>query len=279
MNGIILVNKEKGMTSRDVINKLTSLFGIKKMGHTGTLDPLATGVLVVCIGKYTKLVDYITSYNKEYIATIKLGIKTDTEDITGNVLEEIKTPKLEKKEIINVLNSFLGKITQVVPKYSAVHVKGKRLYEYARDNEEVVLPQREVEIHEIELLKYENDEITFKVNVSKGTYIRSLITDICNKLKVIGTMSSLTRTKQGNFSLEDCVTLNDIKNNNYRLLSLEDILDLTIIDLNDKDYKKVINGNALYYELIGFVLFKKDNEEIALYNFINGEGRLIIKIK
>ena len=127
MNGLLVVNKEKFMTSRDVVNKLTSLFGIKKIGHTGTLDPLASGVLVICIGKYTKLVDLITSEYKEYIATIKLGIATDTLDITGNVIETSNIKEFEEEEIIKVLNKYLGKQMQTVPKYSAIHVNGKRL--------------------------------------------------------------------------------------------------------------------------------------------------------
>ena len=214
MNGLLVVNKEKFMTSRDVVNKLTSLFGIKKIGHTGTLDPLASGVLVICIGKYTKLVDLITSEYKEYIATIKLGIATDTLDITGNVIETSHIKEFEEEEIIKVLNKYLGKQMQTVPKYSAIHVNGKRLYDYARNNEDVILPKREVEIKEIELLNYCNDEIKFRCVVSKGTYIRSLIKDICDNLEICGTMQDLIRTKQGTFSLNNAFTLDDIKNGN-----------------------------------------------------------------
>ena len=149
MNGIIVVNKESDYTSRDVINILNKTFNTKKIGHTGTLDPLATGVLVVCVGKYTKLVDKLTSYDKEYIATIKLGIKTDTLDITGNVLEENYNINLNEQEVINILNSFLGSSIQEVPKYAAVKVNGKKLYEYARNNEEINLPKREIQISDI----------------------------------------------------------------------------------------------------------------------------------
>ena len=141
MNGLLVVNKDENMTSRDVVNKLTSLFGIKKIGHTGTLDPLASGVLVVCIGKYTKLVDVLTSEYKEYIATIKLGISTDTLDITGNVIESSIVDNYSLEKIDNALNKFLGKYIQTVPLFSAVHVNGKRLYEYAHSKEEVILPK------------------------------------------------------------------------------------------------------------------------------------------
>ena len=200
-NLIVVVNKEKDFTSRDVVNKLSKILNNKKIGHTGTLDPMAIGVLVCLTGKYTKLVDLITSFEKEYIVEIKLGVKTDTEDITGKIILEKEIPYLEEKHINDVLKSFLGNYNQTVPIYSAVHVNGKRLYEYARNNERVLLPVREVNIKNIELLNYENNIIKFKVLVSKGTYIRSLIQDICNKLEVIGTMNSLIRTKQGKFNI------------------------------------------------------------------------------
>lgn len=275
-NLIIVVNKDKGYTSRDVVNKLTKILNNKKIGHTGTLDPIATGVLVCVTGKYTKLVDLITSLDKEYIAEIKLGIKTDTLDITGNVMEEKEILKYSKNEISNVLNSFIGTYMQSVPKYSAVSINGKRLYEYARNNEEVILPKREVTINRIELLDYQNDTIKFKVNVSKGTYIRSLIEDICDKLNTIGTMSSLIRTKQGKFTINNSYTLEDIENNNYQTLNIEDVLDLNTIELNDLLYKKVINGNVLELEYNGYILFKKDSKDIALYYFENNIG--ILKI-
>ena len=261
MNGLLVVNKEKFMTSRDVVNKLTSLFGIKKIGHTGTLDPLASGVLVICIGKYTKLVDLITSEYKEYIATIKLGIATDTLDITGNVIETSNIKEFEEEEIIKVLNKYLGKQMQTVPKYSAIHVNGKRLYEYARNNEDVILPKREVEIKEIELLNYCNDEIKFRCVVSK---------EIC------GTMQDLIRTKQGTFSLNNAFTLDDIKNGNYNLLKLEDFLDIKIVIISNEMLKKVSNGNKINANYDGYVLYKNNEVDIALYSFENNVGHLVI---
>ena len=151
MNEILVVNKDKDMTSRDVVNILNKKFNTKKIGHTGTLDPIATGVLVVCIGKYTKLVDLLTSQNKEYIAEIKLGIKTDTGDITGNILDK-KDYDVDEDKIKNVLNSILGKQIQTPPIYSAIKVNGKKLYEYARNNESVEIPKREIEIYSTELI-------------------------------------------------------------------------------------------------------------------------------
>ena len=202
MNGILLVNKPIDFTSRDVVNKLTKILKTKKVGHTGTLDPIATGVLVVCVGNTTKLCELLTAEHKEYIATIKLGIKTDTLDTTGTIIEE-KDYNVTEEQIIKVLNSFLGDSIQTTPIYSAVKVNGKKLYEYAREGIEVELPKRNINISNIELLSYKDDEIKFKTTVSKGTYIRALIDDICNKLNTVGTMSSLIRTKQGKFTLEE----------------------------------------------------------------------------
>ena len=277
MNKILVINKDKNFTSRDVVNKLGKILGTKKIGHTGTLDPMATGVLVCLVGKYTKLVDLVTSSDKEYIATIKLGIKTDTLDITGNVLEEQKVIySFSNEEISNVLNTFLGKNIQTVPEYSAVHINGKRAYEYARSNIKVELPKREVFIKDIELLNYEDDLIKFRVVVSKGTYIRSLIQDICDRLKVLGTMIELVRTRQGNFKIKDSYNLNDISNNNYNSLELKDILNLKEIELDDTLYKKVINGSKIELEYDGYILFKNNNLDIALYYFEKNIGKLKI---
>ncbi len=265
-NGILIINKEKGMTSRDVVNILTKTFNTKKIGHTGTLDPIAEGVLVICIGKCTKLCELLTSKYKEYIATIKLGISTDTLDVTGNVLKEAKY-EVTEKQIKEVLNSFLGKSIQEVPIYSAVKVKGKKLYEYARAKEEVTLPKREIEIKSIELLSYKDDEITFKTTVSKGTYIRSLINDICLKLNTLGTMSSLIRTKQGEFTLEDSYTLDDIKNNNYKILSIEEVLsNLETINIDKTLYNKIKDG-AIIDKVFksNIACLKYQDKIIALY--------------
>ena len=273
---ILVINKEKNITSRDVVNKLNKILNTKKIGHTGTLDPLATGVLVCLTDKHTKLVDVITSEEKEYIAEIKLGIETDTLDITGNIINENNNINLDINNIKNVLKSFVGKYIEEVPKYSAVKINGKKLYQYARNNVDIELPKREVEIKEIELLDYHDDIIKFKCLVSKGTYIRSLIKDICNKLNVLGTMNSLIRTKQGRFTIDSSYTLDDVKNNNYRDIPIDNVLDVKYIELDDNLYKKVINGNRLNLDYNGYILFIKDNKQVALYNFINKEGKLII---
>ena len=177
---VLLVNKEKNMTSFDVVNEISHLFGIKRVGHTGTLDPLAEGVLIVTIGKATKVVELLTATYKEYIAGVKLGIKTDTLDITGTILNEKEIPDLSK--LNETINNFKKTYLQEVPIYSAVKVNGKKLYEYARNNETIELPKKEVTIEEIELLEQKEDTFTFKTLVSKGCYIRSLINDIGKSL-------------------------------------------------------------------------------------------------
>ena len=266
MNGLVVVNKEAGKTSRDVVNELNHIFSTKKIGHTGTLDPIATGVLVCLIGKYTKLVDLITSYDKEYIATIKLGVKTDTGDITGHILEE-NNPAVTLSEVEEVLLNFPKTYDQEVPIYSAVKIQGKKLYEYARENISVSLPKRKVNIYNLELISFKDNLITFKAQVSKGTYIRSLIQDICTKLHTIGTMSSLIRTKQGKFDIKDSYTLNDIKNNNYKLLDLQDFLDYPIISLPDTLIKKVSNGGVIpnTFNIQDKVIFTYQDSYIAIY--------------
>lgn len=267
MNGVIILNKPANITSRDVINQLTKILNTKKIGHTGTLDPIATGVLVICIGKYTKLCEVLTSTYKEYIATIKLGLKTDTLDITGNILNKEEIPNLSEIQIINVLESFLGKSIQTTPIYSAVKINGKKLYEYAREGKEIELPKREIDIQKIELLSYKKNEITFKTTVSKGTYIRALIDDICTKLNVIGTMSSLIRTKQGNFSLENAYTIEEIAKKNYHLLTLEEVLnDYEKINIDDNLFEKVKNGAIItrtFKEEKACLVYK--NKIIAIY--------------
>ena len=277
MNGIILIDKPKNYTSRDVVNIIGKKLHTKKIGHTGTLDPIATGVLVLCVGKYTKLVDILTSYNKEYIATVILGIETDTLDITGNILEEEKC-FIDIDKIIMALKHFEGKYIQEVPKYSAVKINGKKLYEYARNNEDVVLPKREVEIKNIELVDkpiYEDEKtiFKFKTTVSKGTYIRSLIKDIGSFLGVKATMKELRRTRQGNFSIDECNKIDDI---NYKVLNIEEIVDYPIINIkNDKLKNQVLNGALIenIYEN-DIVMFKLDNNVVALYKIYDKDKSL-----
>ena len=266
MNGMLIINKEKDMTSRDVVNIVSKKFNTKKVGHTGTLDPIASGVLLVLVGNYTKLVDIITAKDKEYIAEMKLGVLTDTLDITGNILDK-KDFNVTKEEIVNVLNSFLGDSIQEVPIYSAIKVNGKKLYEYARNNESVELPKRNITIYDIELLDFLDDTIKFRVKVSKGTYIRSLIRDIALKLNTYGTMVSLKRTKQGEFDIEDAITLDDLKNDNYKLLKYSDILkNYEVYELDDEEYFKVKNGQKMPVNFKNSeVIYTYQGKYVAIY--------------
>lgn len=266
MNGVIIVDKPSGVTSRDVVNVICKKFNTKKVGHTGTLDPIATGVLAICIGKATKLVEVLTSNDKEYIAEVKLGILTDTLDTDGKVLKKQET-FVDKNELLNILNSFVGTYNQSVPIYSAVKINGKKLYEYAREGIEVKLPKRMVEIKNIELLEFSNDSYKFKVNVSKGTYIRSLIKDINDKLGVIGVMSNLKRTKQGKFDIKDAFSLENIQNDDYKILSITDVLkDDNCVIINDNLYNVIKNGgliDSVYKD--DYVTFIYKDEVIAIY--------------
>ncbi len=263
MNGILIVNKSDGFTSRDVVNKLSKVFNTKKIGHTGTLDPIAKGVLVVVLGKYTKLCEDLTQTYKEYIATFKLGILTDTLDITGNIIDE-KSCNVSEEEIRNVISSYKCIYSQEVPIYSSVKINGRKLYEYARNGEEVTLPKREVDIKSIEVLEINKDIIKIKCLVSKGTYIRSLIRDIGESLNTHATMTDLIRTKQGIFDIKDSYTIEDIENGNYKLINIEDVLDLCVI--NNEYIKEATNGVKLELDIKNkYILFKSNNEEVALY--------------
>lgn len=268
---ILSVYKESNMTSRDVCNIIGKHFKTKKVGHTGTLDPLARGLLIVCTDKDTKLVDILTAKKKEYIATIKLGIKTDTLDITGNIIER-SNYNFTKEELLMVLNSFLGKSKQQVPIYSAIKIKGKKLYEYARNNIEVELPVRDIEIYNIELLEYKDDLITFKVEVSKGTYIRSLIADICSKLGTVGVMQSLLRTKQGDFKVEDANKIEDILNDKYTVISYDTVFkNYPIVNLKEMEYQKVLNGVKMDFAFKDDIIaLKYNNLYVALYKYDMG---------
>ena len=281
MDNIIVINKYKDYTSRDVVNVIGKIFNTKKVGHTGTLDPLATGVLIVCMYKALKVVDLITASDKEYIAKVVLGIDTDTLDITGNIINECRT-NVNVDMVKSVLNSFVGKSIQEVPKYSAVKVKGKKLYEYARNGIDVELPKREIQIFDIELISDidivdGHQEFSFRVKVSKGTYIRSLIRDIGVKLGCFACMKELTRTKQGKFSIYESYTLNDIKNGNYKLLNIKDVIDIEKVVVSDNMLFKIKNGMILDKFFISDKALILDNNgnEIGIYKTYDKDSKKV----
>lgn len=261
-SGVIVINKKSGPTSFDIVNDVSHIFGIKKVGHTGTLDPLAEGILIIAIGKATKIVELLTSKDKEYIAEVKLGFCTDSYDTDGAILNRCNIPN--NLDISNVLNSFKKTYMQEVPIYSAVKVNGKKLYEYARSGKSVTLPKKEVTIKEIELLSKNSSSFTFRTLVTKGCYIRSLIQDISKELGVYATMSRLIRTKQGVVSIDMSNTIDDLLNNNYRILSIEECLDYPIVIINDDDKFKVSNGVRLEnkWNIEDRVIFKDSNNRL-----------------
>ena len=264
----ILVNKKRDMTSFDVVSKISKLFGIKKAGHTGTLDPLAEGLMVILLGKATRLSLDITSKYKEYIAGVYLGYETDTYDITGKTTKVKEVPK--NIDIEKTLSTYKKTYMQEVPIYSAVKVNGKKLYEYARQNLEVSLPKKEVTIKDIKLLTEEKNMFTFKATVSKGCYIRSLIRDISISLNTLGTMTSLKRTKIDNLKLKDAYTIDEIEKAKFKLLEIDNLFSYPKIKVNKELLSKIKNGSKLenIYNIEDKVIFidNKSNVKAIYYN-------------
>lgn len=249
MDGIIVINKEKEYTSHDVVAKLKKKLNISKVGHTGTLDPNATGVLPILIGKGTKFSKYLINHDKIYEVELELGKKTDTADIEGKVIEEKNVDeKYIKENLLQVLESFVGKQEQIPPMYSAIKKDGKKLYEYARAGEKVEIEPRKIEIYKIDLNKYDKNIISFVVSCSKGTYIRSLCEDIAEKLNTLGYMKNLKRLQVGEFNIKDAVYIDkiDLKNVNDHLITPEEILrGIPCINLGEKKLKLFLNGVQL----------------------------------
>lgn len=277
MNGVLIIDKPIGVTSFDIIRDIRKEYGTKKVGHTGTLDPMATGVLPILIGDATKLSDYLMDHDKEYIAVLKLGEKRDTGDSEGNIIETSKIPNLTTQEIENTLKGFIGKISQIPPMYSAIKVNGKKLYELAREGKEIERKPRSVEIYSIELLEVEKnteniiDKIKFKVNCSKGTYIRTLCEDIAEKLGTVGYMKELRRTRVGKFTLEDI----------NKCVSLEEILsEENAYILKENEESKLLNGVIIKTNLAdGLVRIYKNNEFIGIGEVKNKNLKRKIIIK
>lgn len=256
MQGILIINKPQGFTSQDVVSKVKKILNIKKAGHTGTLDPLATGVLPVLLGNYTKLSKYLIEHDKIYRAKVKLGEKKDTGDSEGNTIElqEVDINKLSEENVRKVLESFLGKQKQIPPVYSAIKVNGKKLYEYAREGIDVKVEPRDIEIYDIKLLNINNLEIEFEVKCSKGTYIRTLCEDIAQRLKTIGYMSSLNRILVDKFSIDDSIdfeTLEKIKDKiEDKLITMEQVFsNLDKLKLSDRKKELFLNGVMLTFNL------------------------------
>ncbi len=266
MDGILIINKPKNYTSNDIVNKVKKLLKTK-VGHTGTLDPNATGVLPLLLGKGTKFSKYLINHDKKYIATLKLGIKTSTADVEGDILEQkdVSPELLNENSINEILKSMEGKQTQTPPIYSAIKVKGKKLYEYARQNKDVEIPTREICIYSLKLVNInkEENEISFEVECSKGTYIRTLCEDIAEKMGTIGFMKELNRLKVGDFSIDQAISLETLERNKdnenwlkNNMISLEKLLkENKKIYLESKDIKRFFNGIKIHV-----------NEEDGIYS-------------
>ena len=255
MNGIIIINKSKGYTSHDIVAKVKKITG-EKVGHTGTLDPLATGVLPLLIGKGTLCSKYLMNHDKTYTVVLKLGIKKSTGDEEGDILQQevVDEKILDENNVKIVLESFLGEQEQIPPIYSAIKVNGKKLYEYARKGQQVEIQPRKITIYDIQLLKIDkaNLEIQFEVSCSKGTYIRSLCEDIAEKMGTIGYMKELQRTRVRTFTIDQSILLEDLNEENVEehIITVENLFkDLKNIDLNEKKLQLFLNGVKLSFNL------------------------------
>ena len=279
MDGIILINKQKKCTSHDVVNKIKHIFN-EKVGHTGTLDPNATGLLPILIGQGTKLSTYLINHDKEYEVTLQLGIKTDTADGEGKVLEERNVDKevLEEENVANVLKSFIGKQLQTPPIYSAIKLNGKKLYEYARKNIQVDVKPREIEVYDISIthINAEKNELQFTVKCSKGTYIRSLCEDIAKKMGTIGYMKELNRTKVGIFDIRNSIKIEELEDNKdnetylkEHIISIEDLF----IELYGDENKVMLSERKIELFLNGVKLTQALTD--GLYRIYDEKGTFI----
>ena len=275
LDGIIILNKHKGCTSHDVVAKTKRLLK-EKVGHTGTLDPNATGVLPLLVGQGTKLSAYLIEHDKEYIATLKLGEKRDTADSEGAIIEErqIDYSVLQKENVEKILQSFIGKQEQIPPMYSAIKINGKKLYEYARKNEKIELEPRHIEIYKMDLINIIKDTIIFKVQCSKGTYIRSLCEDIAKKLNTVGYMQDLERSRVGKFDIKDSITIEELEQNiedsefiNQHFITIENYFkDKESIKLNEKRLSLFLNGVKLTHNLTDdmYKIYDENNKFVGI---------------
>lgn len=272
MIGIIPLYKPRGMTSHDCVFKIRKILGTKKVGHTGTLDPGVDGVLPICVGEATKIIPYVGAFKKEYIATVKLGETTTTEDAEGEIVHSEVIEQMPTKESIEaVLKQFTGKIKQIPPMYSAVKVKGKKLYEYAREGIEVERPEREIEIFELELIEVFDDSFKIRVKCSKGTYVRTLCVDIGKALGHYAHMSKLTRTESDHILLKDTVTFSDLEHNPFESCTfpINDFLThIPSIAVKKNEIENIMNGQRYFYPNQNATHYKLMYDNILLGIFV-----------
>ncbi len=283
MNGIIIIDKPIGRTSHDMVNIMRKITGVRKIGHTGTLDPMATGVLPICIGNATKISDMLTLSDKRYIAELVLGMTTDTQDADGTVLTDCAV-NCGEDEIREAIGRFVGEIEQVPPMYSAIKQNGKKLYELARQGIEIERKSRRVTIYSIDILKIDKERVTIDVSCSKGTYIRTLCEDIGIKLKVGAYMNTLRRIKTGPFGVDESYTMSDIET-----LKSEDALESALIPadrmfmeypkavLNTKQVRSITNGVAMTYrgeEGLSYRVYDENGSFLCISKIVDGRLKL-----
>ena len=276
--GIIAINKPSGWTSFDIVNKIKHILKLKRVGHLGTLDPMATGVLLVTVGKATKLFDYFQNKKKTYIAKFEFGYETDSLDSTGKIINQTgNVPNLENIKLI--LNNFIGCIEQVPPKFSAKNINGKRAYTLARKNVDFELPKKMVQIFDIKILNYSNNILTLNIECGSGTYIRSLGRDIAYKLNSYATMIELVREKIDNINLENCVDINTLNENNISnyIIKLKDIINIPKLEIDKENIFKLLNGQIINLNLPDGLYSLNDSEDIvALIKVKNNSAKMSI---
>ena len=266
MENVLYVNKPKGITSFDVCYKLRKILHTKKIGHTGTLDPNATGVMIVLFDKATKANQFLVSDRKDYTAEVLIGVETDTLDIDGNVVNEYEESMPSEELIKETLSSFLGTSMQEVPITSAISVDGKRLYQYQKQGIEVELPKREIEVFSIELNEIKENSFVFSCKVSSGTYVRALARDILNKMGIHGTLKELCRTAVDDININECDRLDEILKGNYKAHDLYDVLSKRYEVYEDFKEEDVLNGKKLKIDSsIKTFLMAKDHRALAIY--------------
>ena len=268
MDGILLINKERDWTSRDVCNKLQNVFHTKSIGHLGTLDPFAEGLLAVTINKANKIMQFTDDFKKTYVADLLLGMETSTGDLTGEVINEKEVGDISIKQIKETLNKFLGKIKQVPPMTSAIHYQGRKLYEIAHEGETVQREAREVEIYDISLISYENHHLIFRCTVSKGTYIRVLGEDIAKSLNTLGHLTYLFREKVGPLDVKDAIKISEVKEDSPLINPTDVLTHYRQITVSGDTLKKVKDGMSMPFDEISdeFILLKdEENHAIAIY--------------
>lgn len=265
ISGSLLINKEIGLTSRQEVNNVSRRLNEKKAGHIGTLDPFADGLLVVLLGSSTKIAPFLEVMDKKYLATLKLGEKTDTGDLTGEVIESKEIPVLTKENIVKTLKTFLGEQVQIPPMFSALKVNGKELYKYAKEGKEIERKERHINIFNIDLVNFEKDEITFIAKVSKGTYIRTLGEDIAEKLGIVGHLTKLTRLEVGPYSLENAKHSSEVSEKDLIPIS-KMLAHLKSFEVEGELAKKAKNGMHFRLPIEDKEILLKDKDGIiALY--------------